>query len=186
LSSDRTKQADGESQGVVLVTGVSASGKSTIAQLLAERFPRAVHLRGDAFRRMIVTGREDMGPDPSEAALGQLDLRYRLATAAADAYADAGFTVILQDVVVGSWLPRYIERLRTRPRRVVVLHPRPDVVAAREATRTKTGYRRIDLEQFWRLVDDETPRVGLWVDSSRQSPGETTAEILARLDEALV
>ena len=40
---------------VVLITGVMASGKSTIAQLLAEKLPKAVHLRGDTFRKMIVS-----------------------------------------------------------------------------------------------------------------------------------
>jgi hypothetical protein len=39
---------------VVVVTGVMAAGKSTVAQLLAERLPRSAHVRGDAFRRMIV------------------------------------------------------------------------------------------------------------------------------------
>lgn len=40
---------------VVLITGVMAAGKSTVAQLLAESLPRAVHVRGDVFRRMIVS-----------------------------------------------------------------------------------------------------------------------------------
>ena len=172
--------------GVMLVTGVSAAGKTTVAQLIAEQLPRAVHLRGDAFRTMIVSGREDMGPNPSEAALAQLDMRYRLSAAAADTYAAAGFTVIVQDVVVGSLLSKYVERIRTRPRRVVVLHPRPDVVAARDVTRRKTGYARFDIEQFWKLVNEETPRIGLWIDSSRQSSRETANEVLARLDEAIV
>ena len=51
---------------VYLITGVMASGKSTVAQRLAERLPRAVHLRGDVFRRMIVSGREEMRPDAPE------------------------------------------------------------------------------------------------------------------------
>ena len=41
---------------IFLITGLMASGKSTVAQVLAERLPRSVHLRGDAFRRMIVNG----------------------------------------------------------------------------------------------------------------------------------
>ncbi|MFD1828890.1 hypothetical protein ACFSJS_04325 [Streptomyces desertarenae] len=56
---------------VVLVTGVMASGESTVAQALAERLPRAAHVRGDVFRRMIVSGREEMLPDPSPGALGR-------------------------------------------------------------------------------------------------------------------
>ncbi len=50
---------------VVLVTGVMAAGKSTVAQLPAERLPRSVHLRGDSFRRMIVSGREEFTPRPT-------------------------------------------------------------------------------------------------------------------------
>jgi dephospho-CoA kinase len=40
--------------GIVLITGIQADGKSTVAQMLAERLPRSVHLRGDLFRRAIV------------------------------------------------------------------------------------------------------------------------------------
>ena len=47
-------------RGIYLMTGLMASGKSTVAELLAARQPRGVHLRGDVFRRMIVTGREEM------------------------------------------------------------------------------------------------------------------------------
>ena len=65
-----------------LLTGVMASGKSTTAQALAERLPRCVHLRGDVFRKMIVTGREEMTSQPTPQALEQLGLRYRLAAQA--------------------------------------------------------------------------------------------------------
>ena len=75
-----------------LITGAMAAGKSTVAQLLAEQFTRSVHLRGDAFRKMIVAGREDMRADPSPEALAQLRLRYELMANAADRYVAAGFT----------------------------------------------------------------------------------------------
>jgi hypothetical protein len=32
----------------------------------------------------------------------------------------------------------------------------------------------------------DTPQIGLWIDSSTQTPAETTDEILRRLDEARV
>jgi len=77
--------------GVILLTGVMAAGKSTVAQLLAERFPRAVHVRGDVFRRFIVTGRvEPTTPNMPPEAQAQLMLRHQLAVATADAYAPAG------------------------------------------------------------------------------------------------
>jgi hypothetical protein len=39
---------------------------------------KCVHLRGDIFRKMIATGREEMCENPSKEALSQLDLRYSI------------------------------------------------------------------------------------------------------------
>ncbi|MEV0455328.1 hypothetical protein [Catellatospora methionotrophica] len=65
---------------VIVVTGIQAAGKSTVAQGLAERLERSVHVRGELFRRMVVNGRVEMGPaDPPAEALRQLRLRYALA-----------------------------------------------------------------------------------------------------------
>jgi cytidylate kinase len=58
-------------QAIVLITGIQAAGKSTVAQLLAERLPRSVHVRGDLFRRMVINGRADMTPSPTEEAQRQ-------------------------------------------------------------------------------------------------------------------
>jgi adenylate kinase family enzyme len=97
-------------QAVFLITGIQASGKSTVAQLLAERLPRSVHVRGDLFRRMVVNGRAAMTPDPSAEALRQLRLRYQLTASVSDRYFAAGFTVIAQDVIWGDILPRWLRK----------------------------------------------------------------------------
>lgn len=81
---------------VFLITGISAAGKSSVAQELAERLPRSVHVRGDLFRRMIVNGRADMTPDLDTEAVSQLRLRHDLTAATADRYAAAGFTAVVQ------------------------------------------------------------------------------------------
>ncbi|WP_225854031.1 AAA family ATPase [Micromonospora sp. AMSO31t] len=169
-----------ETPAVVLISGIMAAGKSTVAELLARRLPRAVHLRGDVFRRMIVSGRAELTADLTDEAWRQLRLRYDLAASAADRYAAAGFTVVLQDVVLGAELPALVERIRHRPLAVVVLAPRADVVAARERDRPKQGYGGwpvADLDAGFRAT---TPRVGLWLDTSAQTPEETVDEILAR------
>lgn len=123
-------------RGVVLVTGVMAAGKSTVAQALAERLPRAAHVRGDVFRRMIVTGCEEYLPGASSAeAVAQLRLRYRLSAATADAYAEAGFTAVVQDVVLGEELAAYVRLVRSRPLDNSALTPAETVdaiVAGRE------------------------------------------------------
>jgi hypothetical protein len=77
-----------------------------VAQGLAERLPRAAHVRGNLFRRMIVSGGQALTPDEAAEATAQLWLRYRLAAMVADGYAGAGFTAVLQDVVLGPDLPR--------------------------------------------------------------------------------
>jgi dephospho-CoA kinase len=73
-----------------VVTGVMAAGKSTVADLLARRFARGVHLRGDVFRKMIVTGRDSISPSLGAEAIRQLDLRQRLAANVANEYVRDG------------------------------------------------------------------------------------------------
>ncbi|MFI0357689.1 AAA family ATPase [Actinomadura sp. 9N407] len=165
---------------VYLITGVQAAGKSTVAQALAARLPRAAHVRGDTFRRFIVSGRADMGPEPGKEALAQLRLRHRLAADATDTYAEAGFSVVLQDVVLGEMLPWLVRLIRTRPLYVVVLAPSPEAVTQREAGRDKRAYGAFTVEDLDRTLRETTPRIGLWLDSSGQTPEETVDEILAR------
>ncbi|MFC0029897.1 AAA family ATPase [Micromonospora chaiyaphumensis] len=169
-----------ETPAVVLISGIMAAGKSTVAELLARRLPRAVHLRGDVFRRMIVSGRAALTADLTDEAWRQLRLRYDLAASAADRYAAAGFTVVLQDVVLGAELPALVERIRHRPLAVVVLAPRADVVAARERGRSKQGYGDWPVADLDADLRATTPRIGLWLDTSAQTPEETVDEILAR------
>ncbi|MBX3064479.1 MAG: AAA family ATPase [Anaerolineae bacterium] len=171
---------------VILITGIMASGKSTVAQRLAERLPKSVHLRGDTFRRMIVRGREEMTADYSPEAYRQLLLRYQLARITADAYCEAGFTVVYQDVILGAVLNDVVVELRRlRPTYVVVLCPSPEVVAQREAGRGKTGYGSWTPADLDRSLRNETPQVGLWLDTSALTVEETVDSILARIDDGL-
>lgn len=169
-----------ESKGIFIITGIMASGKSTVAQLLAEHFQRGVHVHGDIYRKMIVAGREEMSHDPSDEMLKQLDLRYKLAASTADAYFEAGFNVVVQDNIIGKMLQDFVGMVRNRPLFMVALCPRPEVVAEREAARPKKGYGSWGVIEFDRLFRNETPKIGLWLDSSEQTPEETVDEILAR------
>ncbi|NED96140.1 AAA family ATPase [Phytoactinopolyspora alkaliphila] len=172
-------------RGVVLISGIMASGKSTVADLLARRLPRAAHVRGDVFRRLIVTGGVPPAPGDDEG-LEQLWLRYRITAGVADKYAEAGFTAVVQDVVLGPVLADYTTWIQARPLYVVVLAPRADVVARRESDRAKTGYGDWTVRDLDTSLREETPRLGLWLDTSDQTPEETVDEILARIDEAAV
>lgn len=163
---------------IMVVTGAMAAGKSAVAEALAHRFTRSVHLRGDVFRRMVVRGRADVTPDAGPDADRQLRLRYRLAVAAAEAYAAEGFAVVYQDVILGEHLADVVASIAHRPLSVVVLCPRPDVLAAREAGRSKAGYGLWAPADLDRLLRRETPLLGLWLDTSDLEVDETVEVIL--------
>jgi predicted kinase len=173
--------------GIILITGIMAAGKSTVAQALAERLPKSVHLRGDVFRRMIVNGQASLGAEFTEEDYAQLRLRYELAANAAEGYVEAGFTVVYQDIILGTDLETVANRLKTaQPLYVIVLCPTPEVVAEREAGRSKVGYGSWTPDALNAVLRNDTPRLGLWLDTSALSAAETVDVLLNRLNEAKI
>lgn len=171
---------------MVAITGIMGAGKSTVAQLLAESLTRAVHVRGDLFRRMVVTGRKDMVPGADDEAFSQLRLRYELGATTADAYARGGFTAVYQDVILGSELVEVPGRIKTRPLFLFVLAPRAEVALSRAESRDKvSGYGEWSAEALDALLR-ETPRIGAWIDTSDQSAEATLEEMRRRAAEARI
>jgi len=95
--------------------------------------------------------------------------------------AEARFTVVVQDVVVGPVLAEQVAPIASRPLYLVVLAPSLAMVARRKAARPKTGYDDgWSIEEFDAGFRATTPRIGLWIDSSVQTPEETVEEIFRR------
>lgn len=173
---------------IFLITGIMASGKSTIAQAVAERTPRSVHLRGDLFRRMIVNGQEPVTPDNWPAAEQQLHLRQQLAASVATTYANNGYTVVYQDVILGADLPRVVDMIQ-RPEldiHVVVLAPDPGIVAVRDQQREKTGYGDWTPAELDHTLRTETPRIGFWLDTTELSISTSVDTILSNLEQSRI
>lgn len=167
---------------IILITGNMAAGKSSVAQALAERLPKSVHLRGDVFRRMIVNGQAEMGLNLSVEAYQQLQLRYQLAAIAARYYLQAGFTVVYQDIIIGSALSEVIASFHNVPLSAIVLCPRVEVITTRDAARSKTGYAdEAMVDAFDHILRTETPRLGYWLDTSDLTVAQTTDRILEYL-----
>jgi predicted kinase len=169
-------------KAIYVITGVMASGKSTVAEALARSLDKAVHLRGDIFRKMIVTGREEMCENPSNEALSQLDMRYSITANAAKEYYNNGFSVVVQDNFLGEKLLYFVELLKEYPIYVIVLNPSTKTIEQREKNRGKQGYIGFTVESLYKVFIEETPRIGLWLDTSNMSIEETVNEILRRAD----
>ena len=115
----------------------------------------------------------------SPEAASQLRLRLRNACLLGRSFVEAGFSAVVDDIVIGARLDDLLEEeLRGQRFIFVMLTPRLEVVRERERGR---GTR---LWEEWGWMDEEirtgTRRVGLWVDSSDQAPSETVDEVLRR------
>ena len=137
--------------------------------------------------KLVVSGAQNMGGEqPSNEAVRQYLLRLRHGAMLADSLFENGFTAVHSDIVMGESMPAYLDMVRSRPRFVVMLRPSIDAVVARERARPKTAYRDLGptLEDAVRTFAgwiDATERVGLWLDSTDQTPDETVDEIMSRV-----
>ncbi|KKI91233.1 phosphotransferase [Bacillus sp. SA1-12] len=168
--------------GIYIITGIMASGKSTIGQMVAEQFEKGVHLHGDLFRKMIVKGKIDMTPDYSKAALEQLRLRYHMTAQVADQYFKAGFSVVVQDNYLGKEVHSFLQAFESRPLYFITLNPNVHTIIEREKNRQKNGYITWEVDQLHEVLINENPRIGLWIDSSELTPEETLNEIKMRAE----
>lgn len=170
--------------GVILVSGIPGSGKTTVSRRLAAIFERAAHLEGDRISfDFIVSGLVPPQGPPVEEGLRQLELRRRNTCLLADSFADAGFVPIIDDVVVSeAVLEFYRTHLRTRPLRLVQLTPPLSVVEARDAGRDKHVFHL--WSHLHEHLHQRMPRVGLWLDNSALTVDETVEQIVAKLADA--
>ena len=176
--------------GVTLfvISGVSAAGKSTVARLLAGRFERGVCVPGDAIRAMMVSGRADMRPGAGAEALRHLALRYAGALAVADVFLRGGFDVVVEDVIIGPVLRDFLDLVPVPELHLVFLDPDMAAIERRDRERGRTAYGpgRWSVDGLQAVLREETERIGLWLDTSRQSAEQTVEAILSHPDASRV
>jgi chloramphenicol 3-O-phosphotransferase len=177
---------------IFAISGTQGAGKTTVASMLARRFERGVHVSADTLQKMIVSGGEwpvasqtNANTDPTGEAADQLRLRLHNMCLLGRSFYDAGFTVVLDDIIVGSRMQHLMDDLAGVDFMFVMLTPSLQTVRDRERQRGTQLWR--EWEWLTESVERTMPRVGLWLDTSAQTAEETVDEIMRRAgDEALV
>lgn len=173
------------SDSVWLISGIPGAGKTSVSRSLAEKLPRAAHIETDRVREMVVSGYLAPGEEPVADSDAQLELGAYNAALLADSFMAAGFTPLIDDVVLRLQLTRYREVLSRWPIRLVVLAPTVEVAMERDRQRIEKH-----VAARFAYLDDELrvqmQGLGLWLDTSGLSVAETVDVIMQRADEALL
>ncbi|MBI2761153.1 MAG: zeta toxin family protein [Chloroflexi bacterium] len=175
--------AEAATPTIIAVTGIQAAGKSTVARLLARRFERGVHVEADTLQHMIVSGGAGVGEpgQPAGEAERQLRLRLKHMCLLGRSFFDAGFSVVLDDIIIGDRWAQLQDGLDGYPFSLVVLAPGVEEVLERDHTRAKNTIGAAWARYLDRELRTTMAGIGIWIDSSGQSPDETVEEILQRL-----
>jgi chloramphenicol 3-O-phosphotransferase len=166
---------------VLILTGPPASGKTTVALALAERYDRVAHLDVDVVRHF-VTPTGFAKPASAERRHQRL-LGARNACALSRNFLAERFGVIIDECFdEPDLLPVFLEELKTTNAdiHVVTLLPSLEACEARDAERRKaarpSGWIRSDYERFLRF-GSKLP--GSTIDSSDLTPYETADRLQA-------
>lgn len=172
---------------ILIVTGPPGVGKSTTAEILAKRWPRAVHVESDVFFRFI---RSDYIEPWKAESHEQNRVVMDIVAEAAAGYGAAGYRTIVDGIVIPTW---FLEPLRDRlhdagcPVAFAVL--RAPLPACTARVQSREGDPPVDssaLAQLWESFADLGDLERNVIDVDGRSPSEAADLVERRLTDGLL
>lgn len=163
---------------VVILSGPSGAGKSSVAEALAQRYDRTVHLETDLLFRAIRMGFiHPMRPESDR----QNRMIARAAARAASAFALDLFAVFIDGVIGPHLLPIYVDELKVAavPVHFVLLLPSVEESVRRVAPRT-ADRRMIEAEhrELHRQFADRGEFAGCVIENTAMTAEETADVVM--------
>jgi chloramphenicol 3-O-phosphotransferase len=153
---------------ILILTGPPGSGKSTVAEALAERYDRVAHIQVDVLRHFVTPTGYAPPTRGGPAWEAQDRLAVKNACDLARNFVQERFGVIIDDIVGPEKLGRYVAGLKDAgaPVHFVRLMPRLEVCAARDAARAEGRVAPGRVEVVYRELEKAGEHAGAPIDNS--------------------
>lgn len=176
------KEPEAPARPVLILSGPPGAGKSTVAEALADRAERAVHLESDAFFRFIRAGYVEPWKPESHA---QNEAVIRIVADSAAAYADAGYETIVEGIVIPGWfLEPLRDALRAPGHPVAYAVLRAPLATCQERARRRAREPLSEpavVERLWRDFADLGDQEPHAIEVGDAGPAEVADTVAARL-----
>jgi len=177
-----------DSAPILIISGVPGSGKTTVSRTLMQRFPFGVHLPVDEFRKLVVSGISHPIPKWTDETARQFALARAAAADVARRYAQAGFAVVIDDVILHEQaIVDLLSALAGLTVHRVILRPPIGTALARNRNRRSKSFDPSILEDTIRMLNGAYDQIDFakagWrvVNNDDQTPEQTADQIVSAL-----